>query len=63
MPSSPRTLPKTRRSRRLYKRNSVRKQLSYSGKKKKRSPPKASFRVSSRKGQNLLAKLEKLMQE
>ena len=55
---SPRTVRK-KRSRRLHGRNSVRKQLSYSDK-KRRSPTKASYRVTSRRGQELLALLEKM---
>ena len=59
MPASPRTARK-KRTRKLHGRNSVRKQLSYSDKKRRRSPTKASYRVTSRRGQELLALLEKM---
>lgn len=61
MPASPLRTGKKPRKRNLYRRNSVRKQLTYSG--KKRSPPKkASYRVQSRKGQNLSARFEQILQ-
>lgn len=53
-----------KKSRALQGRNSVRKRLNFSGKKRK-SPDrsKGSWRSQTRKGQNLLARLELLMEK
>lgn len=62
MPRSPSTA-KRNKTRALRGRNSVRKRLSFSGRKRK-SPDKTkgSWRSQTRKGQNLLARLEYLME-
>ena len=57
---SPSTV-KRKKTRPLRKRNSVRKRLSYSGKRKSPDKSKSSWKVHGRKAQNLLARLEAVL--
>lgn len=56
----PRTTSK-KKNRSLRRRNSVRKQLNFAGKKKSPNRNRASYKVHSRKGKNILALLERTL--
>jgi len=62
MAPSPRTQRK-KKSRTLRGRNSVRKQLTFSGKKTSPKRSRPSYKVHSNKAQNLLARLEAIVME
>lgn len=64
MPTSPKSQRKSKRTKPAgFNRNDVRKQLSFSGKKKSPNRNKLSYQTKLVRSQNLLSRLEKIMND